>query len=206
MANEVLYAFYDPPSRRMKAAVIPFSSDKNAFYHRGRVYRSDDRYLETGTIYSKDEKVIGFGFEDEIEHCFCPAINARNAVVDGHRNDVYLYPGNTFATLYRRKYRCASIYWYLTETWEEFEERVSYLPEDKCGFKTSLAWPIDYFPLGGAGFYIWEGVSDEGLRNDDCIMEIDNYSDKDPGFELATENIPQYINARTFRPPPPETS
>ncbi|MCS1408035.1 MAG: hypothetical protein M2R45_01200 [Verrucomicrobia subdivision 3 bacterium] len=209
MADEysVLATFYDPSSRRMKAASVPYPPDKYEFYYRERVYVLKS-HLMVGTIYSKDEKVIGFGvFHLDAELWACPAFNALNAVIDGRRNDM-TPDRDPFSEISHNKHRSdAMIYWYLTETWVEFEERVNLAGGDPD--ITSLGyWPIIYWPVGGDGLYVWEGVSDKGLRNDDCIIEIDNYLCGDPGFELATENIPQRIDARTFRPPsqkqPPE--
>ncbi|MCS1411513.1 MAG: hypothetical protein M2R45_04713 [Verrucomicrobia subdivision 3 bacterium] len=71
----------------MKAADI--SSPKGCFYHRGRVYRSSDYFVEPDYIWSKDKKLIGFGISSlDIRHdaqppelWFRPAVNARNAVM-----------------------------------------------------------------------------------------------------------------------------
>ncbi|MCS1411521.1 MAG: hypothetical protein M2R45_04721 [Verrucomicrobia subdivision 3 bacterium] len=202
VASERLYAFYDPPSRRMKVASVPYSSDKSDFYHRGRVYRRKPFCDEVELVRSKDNKIIGFGFHYlELEPWFCPAFNARNAVLEGHRNDVYLHPGETYSSLQQqsRKYPTIyDIYWYLTETWEEFEERVSLTGKP-------LADPLDQYVWADYPLYISEGVSDKGGHSDDCIIDVDNYSNSGFGFELATENIPQRIDAQTFRPPSPET-
>ncbi|MCS1410991.1 MAG: hypothetical protein M2R45_04186 [Verrucomicrobia subdivision 3 bacterium] len=212
--------FYDPPSRRIKAAAI-LSPGKGGYfysffyhqwpahwqgklYHPWRLYQQEKRCEimdEIEPIHSKEGEIIGLGalglgFRYKPQPIwFRSACNARNAVVGGERND--LNPDrDAYAEL------CATgddygTYWYLTETWEEYKERVQ--------------GSVDDYPNGGNCLpdapYVWMGFLEDGRPDGDCIIQFENWEGKPlVGFDPATENIPQCIDARAFRPPPPETS
>lgn len=194
--NGWLVAFYDPPSRRMKAAAISYDIMSSvSFCHRGRTYHQLDRFGELETVYSTDNKIIGFSaLADNLtdQHYFRSAVNALNAVVDGRRND--LNPDrDTFAEV-RAGGRFEWIFWWLTETWEEFERRVD-LAKDSPEITSIDAWPVNYWPVGGDPYYVYEGVWKEGKLEGDCMMILDDWHHEKyvPGFKLVTKNIPKSI-------------
>ncbi|MCS1410987.1 MAG: hypothetical protein M2R45_04182 [Verrucomicrobia subdivision 3 bacterium] len=227
MACDQLIAFYDPPSRRMKAAFVrPYTSQyrHSLLYHRGRCYENVDANIgmdEVSVIHSKQGGIIGFGYfslaafldAQSPEYRFRPAVNARNAVLmesSWGRND--LAPNrDTFAEVQVAIQAGGGPwnvgYWYLTETWEEFGKQVRVRRDDE----RDIDW---YWPLCGShtpgSLYIWEGVSDEGEPEGDCIIELEELKRRYMclEFELATENIPRRINASGIPalPSPPETS
>ena len=201
--HHYLYAFYDPPSRRMKVAHIAHEIDeaghisREMFVHRGRSFRIRDPllYIEVEMVYSKDDKVIGFGLAHlNVEGCFESVIGAVNAVVDGHRNHVC--QNDIFCLLNKQRRSGGNtidvIYWWLTETWEEFESQVA-IPKDG-----SLNDPLDYYLMGGQCIYVMMERCNPDYdypdgKKGNCMIEFDNNQGKPLGFKLATENIPQCI-------------
>ncbi|MCS1410989.1 MAG: hypothetical protein M2R45_04184 [Verrucomicrobia subdivision 3 bacterium] len=241
------YAFYDPSSQRMKLAVINHYNGVcvDAFGHRGRLYRASFTILggdEPSFVFSKSGGVLGFGYgmpADAIScndwnshpYSFRTAFNARNAVVNGLRNE--LHPGRdgfkelvSFLKAPRTPFSKQTIeisaYWYFTETWEEFEALAPDKPTEKevresLEDKNVLPWSLEelraWWPLERGQMttpvFVWEGIDAAGQPEGDAIICLDGWGGGPLclEFEPATENLPQpFIDARTFRPPPPETS
>ncbi len=85
------------------------------------MYVPDNYYLCCfDLILSQDNKLLGFGSPDLVpsERFLRPMFNARNAVVKGQLNAVNPTK-DTFAAV-AASGMATGIYWYLTESWEEF--------------------------------------------------------------------------------------
>lgn len=80
----------------------------------------------------------------------------------------------------------SEIYWYLTESWEEFQERLW-----DGGLHPDYPTDGAMDPIGSP--FVWEGYSANGEPEGDCIFEISEGMSL--GFELETKNVPQWYDA-----------
>lgn len=203
-----LTMFYDPQSRRMKTAgfLYPDAGVSCYLYHHNRVYRdckeSDNPFFFYDIVLSRDKKLIGFGCSNvdvrKKAPCLRPLFNAVNAVVNGQPNAVNP-TRDTFAEVTNGDYSDCDIYWYFTKSWEKFREQVNDNKEKVLDGENGFFYPVCYIGFPPNYCCFWEGYLANNQPTGDCILGFESWN-YPLGFELETENVPQWIDSSTQRP------